>query len=309
VALGVPAVLAYTLARRPAPFAVAFGLILVAGTFFNAGFGATEHAERTFFGVYRVHVDEKGGYRYLLHGTTLHGLQRLDPARRHETLSYYHPTGPVGDVFAGLPAAARRRVGVIGLGAGVIAGYARPAQRWTFFEIDPAVERIARNPKFFTYLSDCGPRCDVALGDARLSLARAADGEFDLIVLDAFSSDAIPMHLMTAEALALYRSKLAPGGALLFHVSNRHLVLAPVVARLAAASGLVAVHRYDRNDSAAEGKIASNWLVMTRERADLGPLAANTSWIAPQAFADTPLWTDDFTNILSVLRRPQAWAR
>ena len=309
VALSVPAILAFTLARRPAPFAAAFAVILAAGSFFNAGFGATEHAERTFFGVYRVHADQTGGFRYLLHGTTLHGLQPIAPARRRETLSYYHPTGPVGDVFASLPAAARRRVGVIGLGAGVIAGYARPGQRWTFFEIDPAVERIARNPRFFTYLSTCGAACDVVLGDARLSLARASGREFDLVVLDAFSSDAIPMHLLTAEALALYGSKLAPDGALLFHVSNRHLALAPVVARLAAAAGLTAVHRLDPNEGAIPGKIASHWIVMTRERAGLGALAANAAWVALEARPETPLWTDDFTNILSVLRSPQETAR
>jgi hypothetical protein len=304
VALSVPAVLAFVLARRPRPFAVSFGLILLAGMFFNPGFGAVEHAERTFFGVYRIHVDHQGGYRYLLHGTTLHGLQRLDPARRKDTLSYYHPTGPVGDVFTYLPAAARQRIGVIGLGAGVIAGYAKPHQRWTFFEIDPAVERIARDPRYFTYLGDCGTRCDVALGDARLSLAGARDGEYDLLVLDAFSSDAIPMHLLTAEALALYRAKLAPGGALLFHVSNRHLVLAPVVGRLAGAAGLTVVHRHDPDGNPSVGKIASNWMVLTRARADLGALAQRKGWVAPEVFASTPLWTDDFTNIFSVLRRP-----
>jgi spermidine synthase len=306
VSLSVPAILAFTVARRPMSFAISIGLIFLAGLLFNPGFGAVEHAERTFFGVYRVHVDHQGGYRYLLHGTTLHGLQRTDPARRGETLSYYHPTGPVGDVFAALPAAARYRVGVIGLGAGVIAGYAKPNQYWTFFEIDPAVERIARDPRFFTYLSTCGSRCDVALGDARLSLLRARDGEFDLIVLDAFSSDAIPMHLLTAEALALYRQKLAPGGALLFHVSNRHLVLAPVVGRLAAAAGLTVVHRHDPNGDPSIAKIASNWMVLTRSASDLGALAARKDWVAPQVFASTPLWTDDFTNIFSVLRRPSA---
>jgi spermidine synthase len=305
VALSVPAVLAFTLARRSVPFAAALTATLLAGTFFNAGFGAVEHAERTFFGVYRVHVDKPGGYRYLLHGTTLHGLQRLEPAHQREALSYYHSTGPVGDVFDSLPAAGRTRVGVIGLGAGVIAVYAKPHQRWTFFEIDPAVERIARNPQFFTYLRDCGASCEVALGDARLSLARASDGEFDMIVLDAFSSDAIPMHLLTSEALALYQAKLAPGGVLLFHVSNRHLVLAPVVGRLASAMGLTVVHRVDADPGVASpGKIASNWMVLARSRDDLGPLATLRGWVAPEVLASTPLWTDDFTNIFSVLRRP-----
>ena len=122
---------------------------------------------------------------------------------------------------------------VVGLGVGSLASYAGPAQRWTFYEIDPAVERIARDPSYFTYLEDCGARCQVMIGDARLSLARARPQQFGLIILDAFSSDAIPIHLLTREAMELYLSRLAPGGVIALHISNLHLSLSPVLGRVA----------------------------------------------------------------------------
>jgi hypothetical protein len=302
--LGIPALLAFTLSRKPIPFAAALALMVFSGQLSNGGYGAVEYAERTFFGVYRVRVDRQEGYRFLLHGTTLHGVQRLDPARRREPVAYYHRTGPVGEALQQLPAAARARVGVIGLGTGGLATYARPGQQWVFYEIDPAVERIARDTRFFTYLADCGAACSVVLGDARLSIIREPERAFDLIVIDAFSSDAIPIHLMTTEAIGVYVSRLRTGGALVFHISNRHLVLAPVLTRLAAAHGLVAVRRNEVLAKVTnDGKIPSEWMVMTRTREDLGPLSQDGRWQTPGVPTSTPLWTDDFSNILSVLRR------
>ena len=214
-----------------------------------------------------------------MHGTTLHGMQGLDPARRSEQLAYYHRSGPFGQAFADLPAATRTEVAVVGLGAGALASYASPGQRWTFFEIDPAVERIARDTRWFSYLADCGTRCTVVIGDARLSIARAPEGAWDLLVLDAFSSDAIPIHLVTREAFALYCSRLAPGGAILVHFSNRHLALAPVLGRVAHENGLVALARTDAvaADTAA-GRVASEWMVMARDARDLGPLIVDPRW-------------------------------
>ncbi|HSL23131.1 MAG TPA: fused MFS/spermidine synthase [Vicinamibacterales bacterium] len=303
-ALGVPAALAFTQRRRPLAFGAAIGLMLLAGIPAQDGYGTVQHAERTFFGVYRVRLDEAGGFRFILHGTTLHGMQRLDPERQQEPLAYFHRKGPFGQAFAALPAAARPRVAVVGLGAGALASYARPAQHWTFFEIDPAVERIARNPDYFTYLRACGSRCAVVIGDARLQLARMPEQSYDLIVLDAFSSDAIPMHLVTSEAMGLYRSRLADRGAIVFHISNRHLKLAPVVARIAAAHGLVALEQEEPTAvvSAGDGKIPSQWMAMAATAEDLGALTHDTRWVTPAIPEGTPLWTDDFTNIFSVLR-------
>jgi spermidine synthase len=180
--------------------------------------------------------------------------------------------------------------------------YARPGQRWTFFEIDPAIERIARDPAYFTYLEACGEKCRVVIGDARLSLNRVPERAYDLLVIDAFSSDSIPMHLMTREALSLYLSRLAPGAALVMHISNRHLLLGPEVASLAASLHLVALQQVDRTNGAwPEGKSESHWVVVARNAADLGALASDTRWSHMQASPKTPVWTDDFSNILSVL--------
>ena len=166
-------------------------------------------------------------------------MQAVDPAHQGEPLTYFHRDGPIGQAFAGLPAVAGRRdIAVVGLGVGTLASYRTPGQQWTFYEIDPEVERIARTDAYFTYLRSCGDGCRVVLGDARLSLARAPLHGYGLIVLDAFSSDAIPIHLMTTEALGLYLSRLAPAGVLAFHITNRHLTLAPVLARLALSHGL-----------------------------------------------------------------------
>ena len=237
--LGLPALVAFTQARVPVRFAASVATMLVAGSLAANAQGQALYVSRTFFGVYRVTTDQGDRYHSLFHGTTLHGMQAVDPAHQGEPLTYFHREGPIGQAFAGLPAvAARREIAVVGLGVGTLASYRTPGQQWTFYEIDPEVERIARTDAYFTYLRSCGDGCRVVLGDARLSLARAPLHGYGLIVLDAFSSDAIPIHLMTTEALGLYLSRLAPGGALAFHISNRHLTLAPVLARLALSHGL-----------------------------------------------------------------------
>ncbi len=215
-------------------------------------------------------------------------------------LTYFSRPGPVGQLFAGLPnVAARREIAVVGLGVGTLASYRTPGQQWTFYEIDPEVERIARTDAYFTYLRSCGDGCRVVLGDARLSLARAPQNGYGLLVLDAFSSDAVPVHLLTSEALGLYLSRLAPGGALVFHVTNRHLILAPMLARLALNHGLAV--RWQRHTATQPGQFSSEWVVMTRNTADLGSLASDPRWSTPAITQSTPLWTDDFSNILSVL--------
>ena len=148
-------------------------------------------------------------------------------------------------------------------------------------------------------MSACGDKCRVVLGDARLSLAKAPERAYGMMILDAFSSDAIPIHLMTSEALDLYLSRLVPGGVLAFHISNRHLNLAPVLARLAVSHRLAV--RLQRHSDDAPGLFASWWMVMSKDAEDLGPLASDPRWVTPSIPASTPLWTDDFSNILSVL--------
>lgn len=301
----VPALAAFSQQARPVRFAACVTALLLSGLLVQSPFGQAIHAERTFFGVYRVRVDDRLHYRFMFHGPTLHGMQSTEPAKRGESLSYFHKTGPIGQVFAGVPiASATSQVGVVGLGVGSLASYAGPAQHWTFFEIDPAVERIARDPAFFTYLQDCDSRCTVTIGDARVSLARRQQGPFGLIILDAFSSDAIPMHLLTREALSLYLARLAPGGAIALHISNLHLSLSSVLGRLADSEGLVALWQREpaTAGSFSEGKFPSEWMVLARDRSDLGTLTTDPRWKAPVVAPSTPLWTDDFSNILSVIR-------
>ncbi len=301
--LAVPVLLTYSLASRPKRFATALGLMLLAGTLAGDRWGRVVRAERTFFGVYRIHEDAALGRRALMHGTTLHGMQDFEPSRRHAPLAYYHRSGPLGQALAVLPAAARPQIAVVGLGAGALASYARRGQDVTFFEIDPAVERMARDTRWFSYLSDCGPRCTVIVGDARLSLARAPEGAYDVIVLDAFSSDAIPVHLVTREAFALYCSRLAPGGAILVHFGNRHLALGPVLARVAHAHGLFALAQHDAAPyERATGRMPSEWMVMVRDARDLGPLIVDPRWTPVGPSPGAPLWTDDFSSLARVLR-------
>jgi hypothetical protein len=300
-----PALLAYSQRRRPLRFAASVAILLVSGAFVAGGFGHTVFATRTFFGVYRVRVDEQLQQRFMFHGTTLHGMQSLSSQRSREPLSYFHRTGPLGQVFAAVPAASQAsQVAVAGLGVGSIASYAGPSQQWTYYEIDPAVERIARENSYFTYLRDCGSRCVVITGDARLSMQQARPQQFGLIILDAFSSDAIPMHLLTREAMSLYLSKLAPGGAIAMNVSNVHLSIYPVVARVAQEDGLAVLWQREPSTAGSftDGKFPSEWMVMARNRADFGSLTSDPRWVVPVVPPSTRLWTDDFSNILSVIR-------
>jgi len=291
--------------RRPVRFALMVGALLIASAIATPTFGTVLHAERTFFGSYHVGEKPAEGFRALYHGTTLHGMQWLNPLRQHEPLSYYHRSGPVGQAFERI---ARLReasdVAVVGLGAGSLAAYVREFQRWTFYEIDPAVERIARDPRYFTFLNTCGTRCQVVLGDARLSLARSS-ARYDGIVLDAFSSDAIPVHLLTREAFTLYLERLKPGGVLVFHVSNRYLRLAPVLARLAGDRGMTTFEELRTAAQASgttDGEMNSDWVVASADPGALVALATDPRWTLISPPPGTPLWTDDFSNILAVLR-------
>jgi hypothetical protein len=281
------------------------GVFLLASPWASLATEPPLHAERTFYGTYRVTASPGTTYRSLKMGTTLHGVQNFAPEHRREPLSYYHRTGPVGVLFSSVPRLQEPgAIAAIGLGVGTLSAYAVPGQQWTFYEIDPAVERIARDERYFTYLRQCGDQCQVVIGDARLSLASRPDARYQLIVLDAFSSDAIPVHLLTQEAMALYLSRLAPHGVMAFHISNRHLNLAPIVGRLAVNNGLTVLPIHDSPSVRARwtsDKAQSTWVMMVRVPADLGALTRDPRTTMPWVPAGTPLWTDDFSNIFDVL--------
>jgi SAM-dependent methyltransferase len=285
--------------QRPAVFSAVLTVLVLAGY-------ATEQASRTvllrernFYGVKRIGLDSTGQGHVLYNGSTKHGAQNLAPRLRGMPQSYYARSGPLGDVFAMLPAR-RVNVGVIGLGAGGLAAYGRPGERWTFFELDPEVERIARDPRFFTYTTDSHASIRVVLGDGRLSLGHEPQASLDLLVLDAFSSDAIPVHLLTREALRLYLQKLAPGGVLLFHLSNRYLDLEPVLASLAQDAGLAAWSRFAAG-SASDFADPSRWAIVARRREDVGSLGSDRQWRELTA-SGRRVWTDEYSNVLAAMR-------
>ncbi|HEX8199478.1 MAG TPA: fused MFS/spermidine synthase [Isosphaeraceae bacterium] len=293
----------FTLMDHRLRFALAIAALLAVRVFLPDADGRVLRQERSFFGVLRVAEAEGGKYHRLTHGSTIHGQQSLDPGRLREPLSYYHRTGPIGQViqaFRHRPA--RRDVAVVGLGAGTLAAYAEPAERWTFYEIDPAVARIARDRAYFTFLPDCrAASASVVLGDARQRLRDAPGHGYGLIVLDAFSSDAIPLHLMTREALALYRSKLAHGGLIAFHISNRFLDLSPVLAALARDAGWTCRVRDENILTAAQiqaGLHGSTWAVLAAGAEDLGELAEDPRWREPSPRPGQAVWTDDFSNVV-----------
>ncbi|MDF1506018.1 fused MFS/spermidine synthase, partial [Roseisolibacter sp. H3M3-2] len=303
---GVAALATIALRADRVAFALAVAAVLAGGALGQRARQASVLLRaRSFYGAYTVR--ESSPLHYLQHGTTLHGTQDRSPSRRTTPLSYYHREGPLGVLLTVVPrlapTAPARRVAAVGLGTGTVACHGRAGERWTFYEIDPLMERIARDPRLFTYLRDCPPASDVVLGDARLRLAEAAPGTYDLIVLDAFSSDAIPTHLLTREALATYVRALTPGGVVAVHISNRYLDLEPVVAALARDAGLVALLGRDTSD-AWRREIAvttSRWIALARDSASLGELATFTGWDPPAARKGVPVWTDDYTDVLSVV--------
>jgi hypothetical protein len=259
---------------------------------------------RSFFGVHRVLEAPDHTYRLLQHGNTVHGWQHLSPDDRCEPGGYYSVTGPIGQLFT-TGGSRFADVGVVGLGAGGLACYADKQQRWTFYEIDPLVEQLAKNPAYFTHLRNSGGEVDVVLGDGRITLNTAEPSQYDLIILDAFSSDAIPVHLLTREAFQLYLSKLKPTGIIAMNISNRYVKVEPVIAAMAQAEGLHALVNEDLRVSAEErekGRFASSWVLLARDRNALVALEQRPGWrlaIVDPAIAS---WSDDYSNILQVLR-------
>lgn len=289
--------------RQPRSFAATVAALMLASGLSPGVGGRVIHRERNFYGAITIKDDPAAGVRRLFHGSTLHGQQSLDPARRGEPMTYFTREGPFGQILADYEASdAPRRVAIVGLGAGSMAAYARPDQTWTFYEIDPAVARIAGDPHWFTFLADCAAsRADIVLGDARLKLRDAPDHSLGLLVLDAFSSDAPPVHLLTREAFELYGRKLAPNGRLAVNLTNRYLDLSTIVARLAEGASLRGRIRYDTSPvapQAPDGRLGSIWCVLIPESTDFGDFDRDTRWSPLPPAVDGPPWTDDSTDLL-----------
>lgn len=289
----------YWFSERSLRFALGIAVVM-GGAFFVRSSVDVLHTERSFFGINKVKLLEDDRKVGLVHGTTIHGTEFTDPKRRREPLSYYARSGPAGQMFA--HGRAYRRAALIGLGTGALACYRKAGEDWTFFEIDGAVERIARDTRYFHYLSQCdGAR--VALGDGRLLLNKIPDRSYDLIVIDAFSSDAIPTHLLTREALSLYLRKLRPGGVVLFNLSNKYLDLGPVLSNGVASVNAFARRQlyYPTQEESAQGAAASEWMVIAADRKTLDFLAGDRRWRETQGQTDARPWTDDYSNIFGVI--------
>ncbi|MEM1166570.1 MAG: fused MFS/spermidine synthase [Planctomycetota bacterium] len=324
-----PLVAALAISRRRVAFALTIGGLMLAGrvTTFDA-LGTRLATERTFFGVHRVVESRERPLRSMMHGTTIHGGQYTDHRSDQPTL-YYHESGPIGALFRALGSADERddftfrRIGIVGLGAGGLAAYAHPAQRWTFYEIDPVVRDLAEDTSLFTFLADArarGVTIDHVGGDGRLRLGATNPGTYDLLILDAFSSDAIPVHLLTVEAIELYERALAPRGLMLFNISNRHVDMAPILAASAEHLGLHARHtmhtaEFEKAARVARGLPAeidldpdttvlaarSTWVLLARDESVLDLATVGFEWRTPSANG-ARAWTDDYSNLLGALK-------
>ena len=293
--------IAFLFRKRQLRFALAmavliFGYYLALPTFLES---QALYIGRDFFGIKKVVYEPDTNMRKLLHGDTLHGLESQDPALNGKPISYYHPTGPVGDVMKMISDKPDQHVGVVGLGTGSMAGWFQPNRHITFFDIDPQIYDIASH--FFTFLRRCGTSCDVVMGDGRLSIEKVPDGTFDVLMLDAFDSDSIPAHLVSREAVQLYLRKLKPNGLILFHVSNRYMNVEGLVAALIVDASLEGLVRYD-DDEEPTGKVSSDYVVAARRPEDLGSLEHDTNWSHVEKPAGIQPWTDDYSNMLKIVR-------
>lgn len=287
---------------------VVLGLILI--RVYPADDGRVETV-RSFFGVHKIVVTSNGQYHVLMHGTTIHGAEKFleddgSPVKgRPEPISYYHKDGGMGRAIAAIRErkGGPIRVAVIGLGAGTLACQSQPGEDWKYFEIDQTMVDTARDPKYFTYVSACDPGMKPVIGDARLTFAKEQDGAYDLIIVDAYSSDAIPIHLATEEAMAIYKAKLAPQGAVVMHVSNRHLELASVVVGIAEENDLKSWVYNEDSGRDADYIFTTNVVISAREEADVGKIASDEKWVLTEATEGQRVWTDDYSNVLGAVWR------
>jgi len=305
--------------RRPAYLAALAGGLILFGGYRSIQLSLTDARTRSYFGVYTV--TEYQNENQLAHGTTLHGIQ-LKGVRSTQPTTYYVPGSGVGQAMQALPDlyGPAARVGVVGLGTGTLACYAKPGQSWRFFEIDPAIVHLARDSGKFTFLSQCAPQTRISIGDARVRLTESQTASLDLLALDAFSSDTVPMHLLTREAFATYGRVLAPNGLLLVHISNRFMALAPVVSAAASDGGWKAVRlsyepeshfvatprlgggtKVDQVEPEAES--ASEWIALSHDPKMLDRLVARGGgWRKLGSWPAFQPWTDDYASVVPVLR-------
>jgi uncharacterized membrane protein len=266
---------------------------------------------RSFFGVHKIVVTTDGRYHLLAHGTTVHGAEKVlnddgtPVTGRPEAISYYYKESGISRAIAAVRArkGGPLRAAVIGLGSAALTCASQPGENWKFFEIDQAIVDIARDTNRFSFIQKCHPDLQPVMGDARLTFAKEPDGVYDLIVVDAYSSDAIPVHLATREAMTIYKSKLAPHGAIVVHVSNRHLELASVIVGIADANNLKSWVYLDNPHRDTEYILANNVVISAGDESDVGDIAHSDAWKAASPDKLQRVWTDDYSNILGAVWR------
>ena len=293
---------AYLFRHRAIRFGLAMAvLVLTYRSVLPQFYGGTTfvYTARDFFGVKGVKLDLASNTRRLLHGDTLHGLESLDQELVGQPLSYYHESGPVGDVMKLLAERTDQQIGVVGLGTGSMAGWTAPHRHITFFDIDPQVYDIANT--FFTFLRHCAQNCSVVIGDGRLSIEKTNQAEFDLLMLDAFNSDSIPAHLVSREAVRMYLTKLKPNGFLMFHVSNRYMDVEGLISAVVTDASLEARVRHDEADP-AQLKAGSHYIVAGRTGEALGWLEEDPNWLKVTKPEKIHPWSDDYSNMLEILK-------
>ncbi len=300
----------FFLRAKPVAFALTTGAIIFLSLGLHGLSSHTLYQKRTFFGVLAVREsvltseqNQPETYHELFHGTTKHGAQRLPEALATIPLTYYSRPGPMGQLFKEYDDSNQDwTIGIVGLGAGALACYAKPSQHWTLYEIDPLVVDIASNPEYFSYLKRCTYDSKTSIGDARLSLDKEPDGKFDLLIMDAFSSDSVPTHLLTKEAIELYFKKLKPKGILAFHITNRHLLLKKVLSIHAEKMHISALIEEFKPQQELPLVVATDWVVMAKDPQTLSQLSLSRlgNWQKMPLYFDMQPWTDDFTNIVSI---------
>jgi SAM-dependent methyltransferase len=300
----------FAIGTRLAYGLVVVGIMMANGGYYSMLLSAENVRSRSYFGIYTISSDMQAGFRWLTHGTTMHGIQSLKEPKL--PISYYGENSGVGLAFAKAEAlyGPKAAMGVVGLGSGTLACYAKPGQDWHFFEIDPLMVEIARDRKVFSFLDRCTPKVPIHIGDARLTVAERPAQSMDILAIDAFSSDSIPLHLLTKEAFQVYRRVLKPNGLLLVHISNRHVDLQPVLAAEAKEAKWAIAMRDDNppKKDAERGMRGSKWIALSAEpemlaklTGPLVPYAENYDagkWTAIKAAGTTKRWSDDYASVL-----------
>ncbi|HHZ68775.1 MAG TPA: spermidine synthase [Methylococcaceae bacterium] len=300
----------YSFRERPTTLALSTAVLIFFTMGLHGVLSSTLFQKRTFFGVMSVRdstlLNEKGQpekYREFYHGTTKHGAQRLPRHLQQTPLTYFSRQGPIGQLFSEYNDQNNRwNIAVVGLGAGTLSCYAKKEQDWIFYELDPGIVDVAENPKYFTYLKNCAHKITMKVGDARLSIVKEPDQRLDLLIIDAFSSDAIPTHLLTQEAFDLYFSKIKPNGILAFHITNRHLALKKVLSDHSQTMKIPALIQEFKPKNPPPLVVATDWVVMAKNKQVLEPLRQSNlgHWQKMPLYFGLKSWTDDFTNIIDI---------